>query len=289
MMLVDYHIHSEFSDDSHELMEIQIEEAINRKIEEICFCDHVDYGIKKDWDEGDIEYRKGDGISNDDDKLEPLANVDYPKYFMKLKEMKEKYASSISIKQGLEFGIQTSTIDKYNKLYNQYQNELDFVLLSVHQIDNLELWTQDYQKGKTQAEYNIGYYKEIYNIMKHYNNYSVLAHLNLIERYDLEGIYPFEEIKDIIAEILKLAILNNKGIEINTSNYHYGIKETFPNMEILKLYKDLGGKIITIGSDAHSRKYIGDHIENTLMFLKEAIGLKEICIFNKMLPSFINI
>ena len=285
-MFADYHIHSEFSDDSRELMEKQIEKAIELGLDEICFTDHVDYGIKKDWDEGDIEWRGGDGMNYDISEKDPLANVNYPEYFGKLLRMKETYKDRISIKQGLEFGIQSITIKQFEDLFRKFEDKLDFILLSMHQVNNLEFWTQDFQKGKTQKEYNEEYYNEILNVIKQFRHYSVLAHLDLIVRYDKNGIYPFEELKDIIAEILKLAIKDNKGIEVNTSSWHYGLKDTQPSMAILKLYKDLGGKIITVGSDAHSTKYLADHIKDAYSILKDEIGFEEICTFEHMSPSF---
>ena len=285
-MIADYHVHSEFSDDSRETMEKQIETAIRLGLDEICFTDHVDYGIKKDWDEGDIEWRGGDGMSYDMSEKDPLANVNYPEYFGKLLRMKETYKERIRIKQGLEFGVQSITIPQYEKLYDRYQNELDFVLLSMHQVNNQEFWTQDFQRGKTQKEYNEEYYKEILKVITDYKHYSVLAHLDLIVRYDKNGIYPFEEVKDIIAEILKTAIRDDKGIEVNTSSWHYGLKDTQPSRAILKLYKDLGGKIITIGSDAHTTKYLADHIEEAKKILKEEIGFNELCTFDHMKPQW---
>ena len=285
-MFADYHIHSEFSDDSRELMEKQIEKAIELGLDEICFTDHVDYGIKKDWDEGNIEWRGGDGMNYDESDKDPLANVNYPEYFGKLLRMKETYKDRISIKQGLEFGIQSITVPQFENLYSKYENQLDFVLLSMHQINNQEFWTQDFQRGKTQKEYNEEYYKEILNVIKQFRHYSVLAHLDLIVRYDKNGVYPFEEVKDIIAEILKTVIADGKGIELNTSSWHYGLKDTQPSRAILKLYKDLGGKIITVGSDAHSTKYLADHIKDAYHILKDEIGFEEICTFKHMSPSF---
>ncbi len=92
-MLVDYHTHTEFSDDSIYLMEKVIKDAIAMGMKEICFTDHVDYGIKQDWDSGNvIEYRNG----------EPLANVDYPNYVAKIKELQQIYQNQINIKMGLE-------------------------------------------------------------------------------------------------------------------------------------------------------------------------------------------
>lgn len=283
-MRADYHLHCEFSDDSVERMEHQIEKAIELGLDEICFTDHVDYGIKKDWSEGNIEWRGGDAKSSGVIKMDPLANVNYPEYFSKIDRMRETY-KQITIKKGLEFGIQTITVDRFEKLFQTYRDQLDFVLLSMHQVNNLEFWTQDFQHGKTQKEYNEEYYREIYNVQKAFKNYSVLAHLDLIVRYDRNGIWPFEEAEDMIAEILKQAIADEKGIELNTSSWRYQLTDTQPSKKILKLYKDLGGKIITVGSDAHNTKQLADHLDDGYAILKD-IGFEEICTFDHMKPVF---
>ena len=49
-MLADYHMHCKYSDDSDELLENNIKSAIEKGFNEICFTDHVDYGIKIDYD-----------------------------------------------------------------------------------------------------------------------------------------------------------------------------------------------------------------------------------------------
>ena len=286
-MYADYHLHSEFSDDSRESMENQIARAIELGLDEMCFTDHVDYGIKKDWnDPGGIQWRGGDGLSSSAEDKAPLANVNYPEYFAKLLRMRATYGSRISIRSGLEFGIQSITVEQYEKLFAQYRNELDFVLFSMHQVNNQEFWNQQFQEGKTQQEYNELYYREILKTMKLFQNYSVLAHLDLLVRYDKAGIYPFEKVQDIIAEILKQAITDGKGIEVNTSSWHYGLSDTQPSRKILKLYKDLGGKIITVGSDAHSTKYLADHIKDAYAILKDEIGFTEITTFDHMKPVF---
>ncbi|MBQ4305320.1 MAG: histidinol-phosphatase HisJ family protein [Lachnospiraceae bacterium] len=284
-MYADYHVHTEFSDDSREPMEKQIERAIELGLEEICFTDHVDYGIKKDWEEGNIMWRGGDGVNYDSSQKDPLANVDYPAYFEKLGRMKETYGDRIRVRQGLEFGVQTITVPRYEKLWERYGGKLDFVLLSMHQVDNKELWNQDFQQGKSQKEYNEAYYEEILRVIRKFKNYSVLAHLDLIVRYDREGVYPFSRVKDIVAQILKTAIADGKGIELNTSSWHYGLADTQPSKEILRLYRDLGGRILTIGSDAHTTRYLGDHIKEAQQILKE-IGFTEVCTFDRMEPVF---
>ena len=286
IMRADYHLHTEFSDDSRERMENQIKRAIELKLDEICFTDHVDYGIKKDWSEGNIQWRGGDGVGTPRNQMDPCANVNYPEYFSKIDRMRETFKGQITIRKGLEFGIQTITVDLFQKLYDTYRNELDFVLLSMHQVNNLEFWTQDFQRGKTQKEYNEEHYREIYEVQKIFKDYSVLAHLDLIVRYDKNGIYPFEAVQDMIAEILRQAIKDGKGIELNTSSWKYRLSDTQPSRDVLRLYKDLGGRILTVGSDAHNANMLADHLDEGYRILKEEIGFTEICTFDHMKPVF---
>lgn len=275
-MLADYHVHTYYSDDSNYPMKEVVEDAIKLGLNEICFTDHVDYGVKRDHDDprGLIK-REYDGTI--------MSNVDYPKYFAEIDSLRKEYADKITIKQGLEFGIQTTTIDEFERLFKKYP--LDFVIMSVHQVDNLEFWEQDFQRGKTQDEYNYFYYKEILDVIKIYKDYSILGHIDSIIRYDLAGEYPFEKIRDIVTEILKTAINDNKGIEINTSCYRYGLKDLTPSRDIIRLYKELGGKIITIGSDSHKKEHLANKIKETKQELLD-MGFEYYCTYDKMIPTF---
>ena len=117
-MRADYHIHTEFSDDSGYVMEKVVQDAIAMGLDEICFTDHVDYGIKKDWDEpGEMIYRKGG--SDEPDEM-PLANVHYTTYYETFKEMRALYDDKIELKLGLEFAMQAHTIEKYKKLFARF-------------------------------------------------------------------------------------------------------------------------------------------------------------------------
>ncbi len=273
-MRADYHVHTKFSDDSDCPMERVVCDAIDKGLDEICFTDHVDYGVKKDWDEpGEMLYRQG----------EILANVNYPLYVKEYNRLREKYSDKITLKLGLEFGMQAHTIEKYETLFKKYP--FDFIILSVHEVDDKEFWTQDFQRNKTQEEYNMLYYEELLYLVRHYHNYSVLGHMDLIARYDNEGIYPFENIKPVVSKILKTVIADGKGIEVNTSSHRYGIKDLTPSRDILKLYKELGGKIITIGSDSHKPEHLGAYIDETKVWLKE-LGFNEVCTYEKMVPVF---
>lgn len=273
-MFVDYHVHTEFSDDSVYPMEQVVKDAIAMGMDEICFTDHVDYGIKDDWDCGHpIRYRGN----------EPLANVDYPLYDAKIRELQKRYGDKIHIKMGMEFGMQMHTIKDYAALFKRYP--FDFIILSVHQVEDREFWTQDFQEGKSQREYNERYYEEMLDLVKAYGDYSVLGHMDLITRYDKKGIYPFERLKPLIREILQTVIEKGKGIEFNTSCRRYGLADTTPSMDILKLYKELGGEILTLGSDSHKPEHLGAYMEEGRQALK-SLGFRFFCTYEKMEPVY---
>ena len=179
--------------------------------------------------------------------------------------------------------MQTGTIDRFETLFHRY--DFDFIILSCHQVDNQEFWTGEFQKGRTQEEYNRRYYEEILAVMRQYKDYSVLGHLDLIVRYDPAGVYPFEKTEDLVAEILKQAIRDGKGIELNTSSHRYGLKDLQPSRAILKLYRDLGGTIITIGSDSHKPEHLGAYLDSAMEELK-SLGYREFCTFDHMEPTF---
>ena len=273
-MRADYHVHTEFSDDSVYPMEEVVKDAIRMGLDEICFTDHVDYGVKEDWDSKvPMKYRNG----------EPVANVDYPRYAEEICRMRRQYGDRITIRMGMEFGMQMHTIPQFQALYDRYP--FDFILLSVHQVEDRELWTQSFQSGRTQKEYNERYYKELLDLTEHYQNYSVLGHLDLIVRYDENGIYPFEKLRPLVAQLLQTVIENGKGIEVNTSWRRYGLTELTPSKAILELYRDLGGRILTLGSDSHKPEHLGAYMTETRELLK-TMGFREFCTYENMQPVF---
>lgn len=273
-MLVDYHVHSEFSDDSWYDMEDVVKDAIKMGMKEIVFTDHVDYGIKLDWDDP----RKSIVYNG-----EEVRNVDYEKYFKKIAYLQEKYNEQILIKKGLEFGVQTHTIDQFEKLYEKYP--MDFILLSIHQVGDKEFWTGDFQKGKTESEIYKGYYQEMLDVVTEFHHYSCLAHMDLIRRYVDKEKDMFNETKKQIREILEYIIADEKGIEVNTSSVRYEVDGLTPSIKILELYYELGGRIITIGSDSHEPEHLGFGILETRQILKE-IGFESYCTFENMEPIF---
>lgn len=273
-MFADYHVHTEFSEDSVYPMEDMVKDAVRMGMEEICITDHVDYGVRDDRDsEKELPCRDG--------KI--LANVDYPSYMERIEYLKKQYRGQIRIRTGMEFGMQNHTIPQFQKLFDRYP--FDFIILSIHQIENQEFWTQDFQKGRTQKEYNERYYEEMLSLVRNYKDYSVIGHMDVIKRYDKAGTYPYEKVKPQIEEILRIVIADGKGIEVNTSSHRYGLNGLMPAEEILRLYRELGGEIITIGSDSHKPAHLGNYIEETKIRLK-AMGFCRFCTYDKMQPVF---
>lgn len=281
VMRADYHVHTEFSDDSDYLMEQVVRDAIAMGLDEICFTDHVDYGVKNDWDDvGKIKYRRG--IPGEPENM-PITNVNYPLYYETYQKVQKLYGEKITLKLGMEFGMQAHTVTQYEKLFAKYP--FDFIILSVHEVEDKEFWTQEFQKNRTQQEYNERYYEELLYLVQHYHNYSVLGHMDLITRYDEAGSYPFSKLKPMITEILECVIADGKGIEINTSSHRYGLKDLTPSRDILRLYRKLGGRIVTIGSDSHKPEHLGAYIDEAKKELK-MLGFSEFCTFEKMMPVY---
>lgn len=264
-MFYDYHMHCSYSDDSKTPMKDMIGKSISLGLKEICFTDHVDYDVIG----------------------KPNITIDYNKYFEEIAFNKNKYAYSISIKTGIELGLQPHILDKYSKDIKDH--DFDFVIGSIHAIDRKELFTGDFHKGKTQHEAYEGYYKSLLDIVNSFNDYSVLGHVDLIKRY---GNYPNvlddNLFTDYLEAILKKVIENGKGIELNTSSFRYKLPDLTPSINILKMYKDLGGEIITVGSDSHNPEQVASKFEHVHNVLRD-IGYKYTCRFNKMNPEFIKL
>lgn len=277
-MLADYHVHSGYSDDSDYPMEQVIRDAIRLNLDELCFTEHVDYGVKPDWDKpATARFENG----------HPVTNCPYPAYFAELGRMREAYGSQIRIARGLEFGVQHHTMGAFDRVYDAYADRLDFVLLSIHQVGDREFWTGDFQRGHTQREFTLAYYEELLRVARDFDHWSVIAHLDLIRRYDPTPTGPvsFEDVRDITAEILKVAISRGRGIEVNTSGWRYGLSGPQPTEDVLRLYRDLGGTVVTIGSDSHKPSHLGSYLRIAKDLLR-SVGFERFCTYELMEPRF---
>ena len=267
MILSDYHLHSEFSGDSTENIDELVLKAIDLGLKEIAVTDHLEY---------DMEGVTGKWILNLD------------RYVEKLQYIREKYKGKIDIKLGLEAGVQPHTKEYIETQIKKYP--FDFVIASGHGLNRKDISFGGIHKGRTKDEVQTLYFENLLENVKVYENYCVYGHLDFITRYGGEGYrgLNYEKQKDIIDEILKMLISKNKGIEINTSGFRYNEDRFYPLPQIVKRYFQLGGEILTVGSDAHRKEDIARDFNVAADFL-ESIGQKYICSFTKMKPEFVKI
>ncbi|MCF8008968.1 MAG: histidinol-phosphatase HisJ family protein [Halanaerobiales bacterium] len=265
-MYYDYHIHSKYSSDCETSLDQICKKAVGKNISEIAITDHHDI----DYKEKSIQFL-----------------LDKDSYLKDLKRYQNKYQTKLKIIKGVEIGLQPHIFDQCDAFLN---DDFDFIIGSFHTIEQKDLYNGDYFKDYNQWEAYLGYLKEVYQVVKNYDNYSVIGHFDIIRRYGdfdyIPNLMENDKANNLIEEILKELIKKNKGIEVNTSGYYIGDgKNPMPTVEILKLYKELGGKIITLGSDSHTSDHLGYNFLETIKLLK-SIRFKEYTVFDKMKPSF---
>lgn len=258
--MFDFHMHSDFSEDCETPMEKTIESAIEKGFTKICFTEHVDY----DYPDPDFTF-----------------DLDTENYDRKIREMQRKYENKIAIKKGIEIGIQPHLFERYEQLLNR--ETFDFIICSMHASDRKDLHNGDFFEGRTPTEAYRFYYEELLHCVKYFDRYSILGHLDLVKRY--KTLDTDENFHDIIREIFKIIIPKGKGIEVNTSGFAYGLGSQMPSRDILELYFDLGGEIVTIGSDAHKPEHVGHRFQEVLRLLSD-IGFRYIATFKEEMPSF---
>lgn len=267
MFFADYHLHTCFSSDSKAAVLDMIEQSIHLGLKEIAITDHIDYNYP------DPEY--------------PFL-FDYSQYFSTLENYRDSYKNKINLLIGVEFGLQECVKEQTETFCKKHH--FDFVIGSTHCVKGLELYHDYFYEGKTQHDAYKEYFEDLFNNVTLFDCFDVYGHMDYVNRYGSydNRILKYEEFKDIIDEILKLLIQKQKGIEINTSGFRYGLGYAHPKMEILKRYHQLGGEIITIGSGAHTPKDIASYFKEAYALLK-ACGFSAITVYRDRKPHWIDI
>lgn len=265
--MFDYHLHSQYSPDSEMTMDEACRQAIKIGLDEIAFTDHIDL----------------DHVSDD-----PFDMAGMERYIEDIEKMQEKYKDRLTIKKGIELGLRPKSLETFNVITETFH--LDFIIGSVHIVDDMDPYLKDYYLDKTKEESYIRYYEEILKLVKAFDKFDVLGHLDYVKRYSPikwekgEHLYGL----DIIEEIFKVLIEKKKGIEINTSGYRHKSCSPMPNIEIVKKFVQMGGKIITMGSDAHNVNDMAFSFKRAIAELKKS-GINKLAKFSKRRPEFITI
>lgn len=263
-MYSDYHIHTHFSGDCSTPAAAQIEKAIQLNMDELCITDHHDYDV----DSGDINFE-----------------LDIPSYLTHMNDLKETYKDQIKIRIGLELGLQAHLADYLTRLLSQYS--FDFIIGSTHFIRGKDPYYPSYFENRREQDAIREFFLETLKNVKSFRNYDVLGHLDYIIRYcpTKDQNYVIGDYQDIIEEILSVIIKAGIGLECNTSGLRSGISQPNPHIDILKCYRQLGGEIITLGSDSHITDTLGYRFD----FAKEILissGFRYYCTFSDRKPAF---
>ncbi len=256
---MDYHIHSMFSEDSNTPTNEIVSSAINRGLSQICFTEHKDLDV----------FYKGTDYYKDRN------------YSIEIERLKDKYKGTIEIRKGVEVDFQEGTIPLFEDFLNKYS--FDFVIASVHVLRHEFVDDNFFRKNDPDKSYK-EYLEQVLSLSKR-DSYDVAGHIDYAKRFGSEFLeFNPEKYRDMLIEILGNIIRNKKGIELNTGGWRHSHGESYPSEYILKLYRDMGGEIITIGSDAHIAGHVGFSIKRAIKLL-EKIGFDGVYAFKNRMPQ----
>jgi histidinol-phosphatase (PHP family) len=258
--MFDFHMHSRVSFDGHAS---GLEMALAAKrvgLQEICFTDHRDFdpegvmqNIAFSFDEYSAEY--------DDLQIPGLV-----------------------IRRGMEFGLLPDNQDRFTR--DLQKREFDFVLGSVHFVDGKDVYYQDYWEGKTVFQAERRFLEQTLECVQVHTDFDVLAHLTYIGKttaHPTKTFLRYEAHQQLIDEILMELVRKGKGLEVNTS----GVDRCgglLPTADIVARFKELGGKIVTVGSDAHTSDRVGQYSFEVCRMLRDIFGY--VCTFEGREPVF---
>ena len=278
MIRSDNHVHTSFSTDSDTPMEAMVQRGIELGLDSVCFTDHIDYDFPD----------TGNGV-------EFLFEME--PYFEMLSFLQGKYPQ-FEIRRGVELGLKPDLAQRCNALIQTHP--LDFVIGSTHVVDDTDPYYPSFWEQFSEKDGIRRYYEITMENIRTDTKFDVYGHIDYIIRYTptqqknkAQGIIDetymdrcFRDSSDMIDEILRLLLAKGKGIEVNTAGIKYGLGHTNPQEKVLKRYRELGGEIITVGSDAHETKHLAYAFEGIPELLRKC-GFRYYTEFRKRKPEMI--
>lgn len=263
MIFADVHTHSSFSSDSDEPLCQMALAAVNKGLKTLCVTEHHDF----------------------DHPIEGEFLLDVPAYRDELLRVRSEFSDKLEVLFGVELGLLDYAAPR---LYEFARGaDFDFIIGSAHQIDDLDPYYPEYFDKMGDKNGISHFFNSMLSSVKAFDDFDILGHLDYIVRYSHAKSYDPPDYREVIDEILKTVISKGKGIEINTA----GIKSLgypHPHPFVLRRYKELGGEIVTIGSDAHERTRVAAGFDKAEQALR-AEGFEYYAVFRKRKPEFIHI
>lgn len=261
--MIDYHLHTGYTNDAKGKVEDFCQAAIEKKIGGIAFTNHF-------------------LIVNIDKPGESITPEQIFEHAKDIQAAREKF--DLKIKLSLESDYWQAYHKDIERILNEH--DFDFILGSVHYVEgylvgsDLEIAVKFFQ-SKSMYEAYEAYFKRVIETVES-QLFDVIAHPDYIRKNAIKFYkqdLPFERYQDMAEKVIEALVDNNVGIEVNTSGYRHGINDCFPSLGLLKLCKESGVKIITLGSDAHSPNKIGFKLKEGVERLRAA-GYEKISLFN---------
>ncbi len=264
----DLHMHSHHSADSTASMEEMVESAIQRGLKELCFTEHYDYGYP---------------VS--DENPEGTWDLNTDSYLYELLHLRDVYKDRIKILFGVELGLTPDAVRPYLQYVRGF--DFDYVIGSIHLIDGKDpYYRENFADLADEALYRRYFEVTLENIMK-FRNFDSLGHLDYVVRYGAakDQNYSYEKYKDVIDPILEFLLENEKGLEVNSAGLRRGLAHPNPCKDIIQKYHDLGGELITIGSDAHKPEDVAADFGAVASLLTDC-GFKYYVTYENRLPEY---
>ena len=258
--MFDYHLHTTVSFDGKGTAQEMAEAAVKAGLKEICFTDHLDYY---------------------DDPSKP------PRLFT-MEEYSKAYdylqVPGLTVRKGFEIGLTIYNAEDLREILKK--RPFDFIIGSIHFADGYDPYHPAYWEGKTVEQAFHRYLEVTYDCVKVHDDYDVLGHLTYVCKSVHNPSHkpvPYKDHAELIDEILRILVAKGKGMEINTSGVDRA-GDFLPTADILKRFRELGGEIITVGSDAHDPSRVGQYSKEALEIVKDVFGY--ICTFENRQAIF---
>jgi histidinol-phosphatase (PHP family) len=197
---------------------------------------------------------------------------DFEKQQSFIDSLRVKYDSKIKVLKGVEVDIQPQTLDNTKAM--TASNRFDYIIGSIHIIDGWDPYLLGYYEGKSKYDAYQAYLEKIYYMITNFGDLDIVGHIDYITRYPYydDRTLRYNDHKSILDSILEYVAKNNKGLELNTKSFFPfpGKNICSPDMAIYARYKQLGGQIVCLGSDAHRSDAVGYRFDEFAEFLRAA-------------------
>jgi len=258
--LKDYHIHTCFSCDSRASMERVCRAALARGMVEVAITDHADF----------------EPLDDCYGYLRPRA------WWEALRRCRAAFEGRLTIRAGVEFGEGHRFRDRVAEVLSAYP--YDLALGSLHWAGGRPAWLRSFFDGGLSLDDGLALYFDELALLAAEADYDVLAHLDFVrravhQRFGLQEL-DLRSHEELVRRVLRIVVERGKGLEVNTRTARQGIGGPSPPLQVLRWFREEGGRIVTLGSDAHRPEEVGAGFERALAMAREA-GFEELAAFER--------